>query len=882
MMGRKNLVAIGPESSDSGVADLTPDDAAIAPLGNHEPAEEMLLTEEFAEETLEETFDEYGEELAQEPEEEPGVGSSLLSGWIAPALAVAAAIAWSAFFAWAHLQELSAPATLGQWSDWIVDWSIPIALIVLLWLLAMRTSRREAGRFADAARALSRESSQLESRLVNVNRELSLARDFIAAQSRDLASLGRVAAERLTQNADHLQNLIRGNGEQVEAIDRVSTRAVENMDRLRDDLPVISNSARDVASQIGQAGNVAKDQLEELVTGFNRLNEFGEASNTQIDALRTRVDEALSAFEQQAAHMEDVSTKRFTELSEKSTEFRTDLDAKEVAAFAAIQRRANTLKEEIEQRGEELSGSEEQALEDLRTRMERLREDGTQLAEQLRDGERTAGEAWSAAITALEEQIVAAAGKVADVDRQAMESARARLEALRTDAESVDKSIADQFSAFEGQLEQRSAQANEREAVALEALEDRLAVFDDQMLDRQEEHLAHVEGIAERGEGLAVRLTELDEQVAKLSAQSEQAEGSLSQAASVLAAKLAESQTIIQESSENISSLTGDSTRLLEIVRSGTKHTSEGLPAAIDEAEKRLTEFNEKAQAISAVIGDARDKGATLADQIGKVQAGGTAALAQFMQLESRLTELSGRSDALAEHAQGELGDAISALETASQNVLSKLGEEQAGAIREMAERIGSESGEAIDSALCEHAAKAIEELQKSAIQAGETGREVTIQLRDQLAIVNELTGNLEQRVTYARERAEEQVDSDFTRRMALITESLNSSAIDISKVFDNEITDTAWSGYLKGDRGIFTRRAVRLLDNQEARSIAEVYQNDEVFRESVSRYIHDFEAMLRSILSTRDGHALAVTLLSSDMGKLYVALAQAIERLRN
>jgi hypothetical protein len=48
-----------------------------------------------------------------------------------------------------------------------------------------------------------------------------------------------------------------------------------------------------------------------------------------------------------------------------------------------------------------------------------------------------------------------------------------------------------------------------------------------------------------------------------------------------------------------------------------------------------------------------------------------------------------------------------------------------------------------------------------------------------------------------------------------------------------------------------------------------------------VNRYIHDFEAMLRSVLSTRDGNALAVTILSSDMGKLYVALAQAIERLR-
>jgi len=35
-------------------------------------------------------------------------------------------------------------------------------------------------------------------------------------------------------------------------------------------------------------------------------------------------------------------------------------------------------------------------------------------------------------------------------------------------------------------------------------------------------------------------------------------------------------------------------------------------------------------------------------------------------------------------------------------------------------------------------------------------------------------------------------------------------------------------------------------------------------------------------VLATRDGSAISVTLLSSDVGKLYVSLAQAIERLRN
>src|SRR5690606_6862250 len=164
---------------------------------------------------------------------------------------------------------------------------------------------------------------------------------------------------------------------------------------------------------------------------------------------------------------------------------------------------------------------------------------------------------------------------------------------------------------------------------------------------------------------------------------------------------------------------------------------------------------------------------------------------------------------------------------------------------------------------------------------ASDASRQAAIQLRDQLAKVDELAANLETRVVQARERAEEQVDNDFARRMALITESLNSNAIDIAKALSTEVTDTAWASYLRGDRGIFTRRAVRLLDRQEAREIATLYEGEAEFREHVNRYIHDFEAMLRTMLSTRDGHALAVTMLSSDMGKLYVALAQAIDRLR-
>jgi len=81
--------------------------------------------------------------------------------------------------------------------------------------------------------------------------------------------------------------------------------------------------------------------------------------------------------------------------------------------------------------------------------------------------------------------------------------------------------------------------------------------------------------------------------------------------------------------------------------------------------------------------------------------------------------------------------------------------------------------------------------------------------------------------------------------------------------------------GYLPAAQSVFWTRG-------ELREILAEYVAHAEFRGHVNRYIRDFEAMLRSVLATRDGSAISVTLLSSDIGKLYVALAQAIERLRN
>ncbi|MEP7221977.1 MAG: ATPase, partial [Novosphingobium sp.] len=251
-------------------------------------------------------------------------------------------------------------------------------------------------------------------------------------------------------------------------------------------------------------------------------------------------------------------------------------------------------------------------------------------------------------------------------------------------------------------------------------------------------------------------------------------------------------------------------------------------------------------------------------------------------QLHLTMQDLEKDSERLTAKGQADLLATLESLGAATREAVETMERSGRSAVTAIAEKLSQDTAGALDRVLAERTDEALARLAQAADHASGSGREAAMHLRDQLARIDELAGNLERRVAQAREQVEDKVDSDFARRVALITESLNSNAIDIAKALSSEVTDTAWASYLRGDRGVFTRRAVRLLDTSEARAVAQVYDDDGEFRDHVRRYIHDFESMLRQLLSTRDGHALSVTLLSSDMGKLYVALAQAIERLRN
>ncbi len=506
---------------------------------------------------------------------------------IIPVLFAAALVGWTGLNVAANLSQAPTPA---HWLAWIGAWSPPVAVLGILWMVLRQTGPalpRPADQFSETAQQMHADSALLESRLTAVNAELSIAREFLAAQSRELESLGRLATERLSQNARELADLIQTNGADIAAIGTVSTAALDNMERLRGQLPVLTSAAKDVANTIGTAGRLASDSVAELTHGMDRLESLGAAGEARIAALRDTLAEAGL-------------------------------------------------------RGQDLS----------------------------------------AHVSAASDSLAASIG---------------------------------QIGAFHNAVETQ-------------------------------------------------------------------------------------------------------------------------------------------AQAHATLLADMRTALATLDEE--------TAALSQ--------------------KTTNDLSNALASLNDAALAAGLAISEAGGHALTDVATRLGTESIPAIERAIRNEAASLTGQLEQAAAHAAGVAREAGSQIADQVGRVEVLVAALEARVAEARAQAEAQTDNGFARRTALITDALNSSAIDIAKALDADITDPAWARYLKGDRGIFTRAAVRLLDGGESKAVARLYRDDDAFRDHVSHYIHDFEGMLRQILSTRDGEVLGVTLLSSDMGKLYVALAQAIERLRS
>ena len=349
----------------------------------------------------------------------------------------------------------------------------------------------------------------------------------------------------------------------------------------------------------------------------------------------------------------------------------------------------------------------------------------------------------------------------------------------------------------------------------------------------------------------------------------------------------------------NIDQLKAKTEALLAALDSASREIDETLPAAYarlsEASDAAMSKIEQAGPLITAMVDSTSGTVERLAtadallarqkEQADAIAADSSAALTQcrteIEALQSALSAVSEDIQSLSGSAGSSLIESLIQARDTARQAAENARDAFTSIIPQTAAAFGEESKKALGDALNAQVEAQMTQVAETTERAVATAQKATDRLMRQMLTISETSAALEARIAEAKEEAERGDHSNFARRVALLIESLNSSAIDVTKILSNDVTDTAWASYLRGDRGVFARRAVKLLDASEAKEIARYYGEDSDFREQVNRYIHDYESMLRNVMSTRDGTPLSVALLSSDTGKLYVALAQGIERLR-
>jgi hypothetical protein len=108
---------------------------------------------------------------------------------------------------------------------------------------------------------------------------------------------------------------------------------------------------------------------------------------------------------------------------------------------------------------------------------------------------------------------------------------------------------------------------------------------------------------------------------------------------------------------------------------------------------------------------------------------------------------------------------------------------------------------------------------------------------------------------------------------------SLDSISVDIARMIDHDAAADAWDRYRGGERNAFSRRLYTAQGQQTFEEIHRKYRRDDEFRQTVDRYVEEFERLLAEVSRDDRDSMLTKTYLTSETGKVYTMLAHASGR---
>jgi hypothetical protein len=502
-------------------------------------------------------------------------------------------------------------------------------------------------------------------------------------------------------------------------------------------------------------------------------------------------------------------------------------------------------------------------------------------------------------LTQIESAGAAAATRVSDVAGTASQGVDELLNRTATALGEIRAGIDTQSAAVTALVAQSAAGLGRTGIEAADALQQRLSAAGG-ALDGISGRLAQQDRASQAMvAGVERSLAELDQRFVDLAAEGDLRTGAIASAIARVRGELDELALQSASSDGSLDTLERRTAALRGAVTGLHQEIGERLSGALHQAEGGAERLLAAVNASRPEIEWMRDAAGEASERLA-VGADGLQAqqdrLASFLALlddgvgtaEQRLAGLShavATAESEAARLQAETGPALVQamvqVRDASAHAAERAREAIAAIIPESAARLSQQTRDALERAIRESITAQLQDVEAVATRAVEAARSASDRLTQQMLTIGQTAAALETHIHQTQE-ADRAADSEaFARRTAMLIDSMHSAAIDVGKILSDEVDERAWGAYLKGDRGVFTRRAVRLMGNGENRSLVAHYEQDREFQTAANRFVHDFEAMLRRVVAERDGGVMAVTLMSSDVGKLYAALIPVVEKRR-
>ncbi len=554
-----------------------------------------------------------------------------------------------------------------------------------------------------------------------------------------------------------------------------------------------------------------------------RVAAFGTAGTATTEALRDAAETHFGALDERLARLRADGGSTADAIGAQLADTHAEMQASVATLLADLDARFKALAASGAATTEALHASADSHFGALDARIARSRDEGAAAAD-----------------------AIAARVAAADADLASATSARlAEFEARFADVEASGTAALDAVAARIADIDAAAEAAATARLAALEARFEAVRAAGSTAAAAINTDLAAIEASLA---GLAAPLGASQAAVAGLGTESQALDGVVAALEATIAERLADTRAAMAALHDETDRLTHTVTTLGSSVADGSNLVS----------------------AASANFGAERDAVVGLARELA----------GHFDTARAALADLESGSAAAAASIAAGLGGEVSRLGDATETAVAAMRSALAKVVDDAVAALADAAGSRAEMAFGAPVRDQISAIETAASRAAAAGQQASERLATQMLSLVETVGVVEARIDEVEAQHAIRARDSLASRAARLIEALNAAVVDVAQLLSLSVSDGEWAAYLRGDRSVFARAVAPQLDREVARRIARMLQHDPAFRSEAVRFTDMFEALIQRLLGDRDGEALAATMLSADLGKLYIAITDAGERL--